>query len=89
MAYKQITTLYWLDVERLCLRHGWYTTGSDADYEKLQQAIRNLPESEGQFWADRIQAVAEDIKLHSDNDYEIEEIMNALSRAATRRFAKL
>lgn len=85
-TYKQITRLDWYAVQGLCIERDWYTGGTSAEYGVLQDKVHVLELLEGQEWVDHLQEIAEDIKYHSDTDYEVADIMTALSFKCRRWF---
>lgn len=78
----EVCKLYWVDVKAECVRHDWYTRGTNAEYEKLQRYIwdnagdlHNIAENR----AEVLQHIAEDILAHSDTEYSLLDIMTCLA----------
>lgn len=39
--YKEVCKLYWGEVQEECIRHNWYTRGTNAQFESLQKYVWN------------------------------------------------
>lgn len=78
-TYKQITRLDWDDVQNLCIKRNWYTHGTHTEFMTLQEKVWVLEFFEDENWVGMLQDIAEDIKAHSDTEYDVPEIMTALN----------
>lgn len=87
-TYKQITRLDWHDIQRLCIERSWYTCGTSEDFKKLQDSVWGFCEEhlEEPELIRFLQRTAEDIKAHSDTEYEVADIMTALNLKCRRWF---
>lgn len=74
MIYREERTLSSYDLRIACIAHDWYTTGDDEDYE----ALLDYAESLDNVTTEDLYALAKDIEKHSDTEYEIADIMEAL-----------
>lgn len=84
--YKQIVKLDWYAVQGLCIERNWYTLGTNDEYSTLQDMVNMLDLFDGWLWVKHLQDIAEDIKAHSDTDYEVADIMTALNLKCRRWF---
>lgn len=85
-TYKQIVRLDTYEVQYLCISRDWYTSGNSEEYMALMDKVRVLELLDGDSWVAQLQDIAEDIKYHSDTDYEVEDIMTALGMKCRRWF---
>ena len=86
-TYKQIVSLDWYSVQNLCIEHDWYTHGTCGQFLNLQDKVAIIdlmPNEKDVIWA--LQNIAEDIKDHSETEYEVSDIMTALSLKCRRWF---
>ena len=71
----------WTDIQNLCIEHGWYTKGTNADFKKLQEEVwkwlrLNLAVDDRVYSA--LSDFAWDIKFHSSTYDSVGEIAQAL-----------
>lgn len=87
-TYKQIVKLDWNDVQGICIERNWYTCGTNEEFSTLQQAVWALDNLNGDscLWLCGLQRIAEDIKAHSETEYEVADIMTALNFKCRRWF---
>lgn len=81
---KEIRTLWGDDLRSLCIEKGWYTCGNNDKYTNLLEkagAAENVT-------TELIVEMAEDIKNHSDTDYEVEGICFEIARRCRSHFEK-
>ena len=89
--YKEICKLYWGEVQEECIRHNWYTRGTNAQFESLQEYVWNNAGDQHNIatenYVEVLQHIAEDILRHSDTEYSVEDIMTCLGMRCFRYFA--
>lgn len=88
---KLMGRLYWDDVHCACMAHEWYALGTMVEYRKFVEDVAahctvNLAEGENACYA--LTAFADNIKRHSDIDYEVEDIAQVLLRKVTFYFVE-
>lgn len=49
------------EIQRMCIKHDWYTRGTCADYERLMDLVRSLEPTPANIYR-----VAQDISNHSE-----------------------
>ena len=88
MSYTEIRVLRDEDLRECCITMGWYTRGTNKDYEKLFDRLWSKPGTCkcANMTPARLAAIAADIKAHSETHYDIPDIMSALSRKCTSFF---
>lgn len=90
--YKEICKLYWGEIQSECIKHNWYTRGTNAQYEKLQEYVWNNAGDQHNLATEKyvevLQHIAEDISTHSETEYTVCDIMNCLAAACFRYFHK-
>jgi len=67
---KETRKLYSEDLRRLCIQKGWYTNGSNEEY----QLMLTLADKCVNVKSDDIVGFARDILIHSDTEYPLESI---------------
>jgi hypothetical protein len=76
-GYKEIRTIDADAVRKLCIAKEWYTLGTNEEYAHLLLDI--IPSIEN-VTSDELVEIAENIKEHSDTEYELTSIMYELAR---------
>ena len=72
---KERRTLRSDDVRRLCIEKNWYTRGDCEEYNKVLK-LSNCED----VTTDLIVKIAEDIKAHSNTEYDVENICFEIAR---------
>ena len=86
--YEELRRLTPDSVRTLCIRKMWYTRGDSEAYADLLNKVWEIEDSEESITADQLGEIAEDIKAHSNTEYEVESIMWELNRAANTSFCR-
>lgn len=86
--YEELRRLTPDSVRTLCIKKQWYTRGDNEAYSTLLNKVWDIEDSEQSITADQLSEIAEDIKAHSDTEYEVESIMWELNRAANTSFCR-
>ena len=88
--YKEICKLYWAEIQSECIKHNWYTRGTNAQYGRLQEYVWNNAEDKHNLatenYVEVLQHIAEDILRNSDTEYSVEDIMTCLGMRCVRYF---
>ena len=85
---KQIITLDFETVRDECIKHNWYTIGTTEDYLALATFVDGASYITDRHYVQMLQEIAEDIKQHSDTEYEAVDIMTVLANACKRHFVE-
>lgn len=75
MKYTETRKIFAEDLRSLCIKMNWYTLGTNHDYARLLFDFTN-----GSATTEKLAQIAEDIKAHSETEYEITSIMFELAR---------
>lgn len=86
---KLFGAVHWYDVARACIDHGWYTHGTNNDYAKLAENVMshydvNLADENNAWYV--LTSFADDIKVHSETEYSVEDIAQVLLNCVCWRF---
>jgi hypothetical protein len=76
MKIKETRFLYSGDLRSLCIENNWYTHGTSEHYGKLLNKVDEIKN----VTKDHIYYIANDIKVHSDTEQEVESIMFDIAR---------
>lgn len=79
MKYIKSVSLSSYDLRALCIERKFYTCGDNEEYDNLFRMLRDANGDCGELTDALIQSLAEDIKAHSDTDYEVCDIMTAIA----------
>ena len=81
-------------LRKLCIRHNWYTLGTNADYEHLFRRVSELNSVDNGWTNNDLYTIAADILAHSepaelyDDPLDVWSIMFELSHIMTRYYAE-
>lgn len=69
------------DVRQTCVRYQWYTRGDNKAYEHMLDMVEKEPSkyTGSTISCDRLEEIADDIRVHSDTTYTTLEIMEILA----------
>lgn len=88
--YKEICKLYWPEIQSECIKHDWYTRGTNAEFYKLQDYVWDNAGDRNNLtpvkYAEVLQHIAEDILAHSRTEYSLADIMTVLAEKCFRYF---
>lgn len=77
--FTLVKKLYRNDVRRLCIDRDYYTCGDNDQYAAMFALFDRPLRTGSNITAMRLEAVAEDIKVHSDTTDTVEDILSALA----------
>lgn len=78
-GYTEIRKISAGNLRGLCIENNWYTNGENEEYGHL---LIDLADSKDNITTDDIVEIAQDIKDHSDTDYDVESIIYAVLQIA-------
>ena len=88
----EVCKLYWAEIQEECIRHNWYTRGTNAEYGKLRDYVWNNAEDRHNLatknYTEVLLNIAEDILEHSDTEYSLTDIMTCLGMRCIRYFTE-
>ena len=74
-GYMEIRKISASSLRSLCIKNNWYTNGDNEEYGHL---LIDLADDKDNITTDDIVEIAQDIKDHSNTDYDVENIMFAV-----------
>lgn len=69
------------DVRQTCIQYQWFTRGDCKAYERMLDMVEGEPSryTGSTISCDRLEDIADEIRIHSDTDYTTLEIMEILA----------
>ena len=84
MTYIETRTLSATKLRALCIKHDWYTCGTNDEYEALFNRLYDEAGCPVNLTAQKLAGIAEDIMVHSEiRDYTTTAVMFELNRACS------
>jgi hypothetical protein len=77
------------ELRALCIKFGWYTEGTNAEYDHMLSLVENKAGGLVNLTTDKLGEIAADILAHNDNaagDWDVLGIMYELGAACTTHF---
>ena len=72
---KEVRIISMCDLRKACIKYDWYTCGDTDEYSYLL-SYANMLEN---ITTDELETIATDIKIHSNTEHEVKDIMFILS----------
>ena len=85
--YTETRTLFWSDLRSLCIKHDWYTRGTNEEYAAMLDSLCDDMGCPVPMTTEKLAEIATDIYEHSTiTDYTITSIMFELAKSCNTFF---